>query len=127
MKTLLYTLCDGAFNYGGRITVVGTYDQILMTEIPGVAKANFALRFLASREELGQTANLRVEFRDANDNPVSESMSRSVPIPETGSNSIHLALAGSAQLNVAEAGMHKMVCYINDIEVENLDFAIIVQ
>lgn len=124
MKTIIFTLCDGAFNYDGRLTVVGTYDQMKMTSIPGNANANFALKFRVPVNELGQSATIRVEFQDMNDNPISDGISKSIAIPASDTGSIHLAMAGSVKLNVAEAGKHKMICYINDCQVEELVFSI---
>ena len=127
MKTILFTLCDGAYNYDGRLTVVGTFDQIRMLSIPGTARTSFALKFLIPETELAQKAEIRIEFRDVNNNPISESITKSIPIPDTQKGYIHLAMAGSIQLNVAEAGKHRMLCFIDNRQVEELEFAIILQ
>lgn len=127
MKTIVFTLCDGAYNYDGRLTVVGTYDIIRMQSIPGQFNANFALKFLIPDAELSPAAVIKIEFKDANNNPIADTLKKSVPFPENRTGHIHLAMAGSAQLNVAEAGNYKMICYIDDCQVEELDFSIMLR
>ena len=127
MKTILFTLCDGAFNYGGKLTVVGTYDRITIPAIPGSPKTSFALKFRVPVSELDQNAEIRVEFVDANGNPVSGPVSKSVGIPESDTGNIHLAMVGSVQLNISETGTHKMICYIDNRQVEELEFYVTTQ
>lgn len=127
MKTIVFSLCDGAYNYDGRLTVVGTYDNIKMQSIPGQFNANFALKFLIPDAELSPAAEIKIEFKDTNNNPIAETLRKPVPLPETRTGHIHLAMAGSVLLNVAEAGKYKMVCYIDDRQVEELDFSILLR
>jgi hypothetical protein len=75
-------------------------------------------------EELGQNVTIRVDFKDSNDNPISDGISKSIVIPASDTGFIHLAMAGSVRLNVAEEGRHKMTCFINDRQVEELFFTI---
>lgn len=127
MKTIVFTLCDGAYNYDGRLTVVGTYDNIRMKSVPGQFNANFALKFLIPDSELSPTSEIRIEFKDTNNNPIAEPLRKTVPFPETRTGHIHLAMAGSVQLNVAEVGKYKMICFIDDRQVEDLGFSILLQ
>ena len=51
MKIELFTLCDGAFNYNGKLTIVGTIDGIRVHQIPSKETLNIAMKLLAQKNE----------------------------------------------------------------------------
>ena len=54
MKIEFFTFCDGAYNYDGRLTIVGTYDDIKAQSFPWKTNMSFALKLLVSNDEAGK-------------------------------------------------------------------------
>ena len=68
MKVNLFTLCDGAFNYNGKLTIVGTYDNLKIARLPGKADVSVALKLEAANEESGnKTIVLKLQDNDSVD------------------------------------------------------------
>lgn len=51
MKIELFTLCDGAFNYNGKLTIVGALDGIRVHQVPSKETLNIAMKLLAQKNE----------------------------------------------------------------------------
>ncbi len=52
MRIVLFTLCEGAFNSGGKLTIVNTFDDILAKEYPMQCPMGMALKLLIPKEEI---------------------------------------------------------------------------
>ena len=44
MDIRVFTLCDGAYNYNGKLTIVGTVDHIKVSKVPAIASIGLALK-----------------------------------------------------------------------------------
>ncbi len=44
MEVRVFTLCDGAFNYNGKLTIVGTVDNIKVPKVPVLASIGLAVK-----------------------------------------------------------------------------------
>ena len=53
MKVELFTLCEGAFNTNGRLTIVNTFEDIVSKEYPWRGQLGLALKILFPRKESG--------------------------------------------------------------------------
>ena len=53
MEIRLFTLCDGAYNYNGKLTVVGTIDNIKVQRFPCSISIGVALKLVFAPNEVG--------------------------------------------------------------------------
>lgn len=63
MKIELFTICDGAYNYNGKLTIVGTADTISLADLPGTATFGFAIKMLIEPGDFGKR-NMSIELFD---------------------------------------------------------------
>ena len=61
MQIELFTLCDGAYNYNGKMTIVGTLNGIAVPQLPAQIKLSLAMRMRVGREDKGEK-NMIVHF-----------------------------------------------------------------
>lgn len=54
MNIELFTLCDGAYNYNGKLTIVGTITTINTDSLPTFAKLGLAMRLRVEPEDVGE-------------------------------------------------------------------------
>lgn len=50
----LFSLCDGAFNYNGKLTIVGTLNGITVPQLPAQIKVSLAMRMRVGQEDVGE-------------------------------------------------------------------------
>lgn len=64
MTAELFTLCDGAFNYNGRLTIIGTFDGIKAPQVP--FRKSFSIATILRREEgaASQEKSLTISIKD---------------------------------------------------------------
>ena len=61
MNIRLFTLCDGAYNYSGKLTVVGTTDNIKVQKFPSSITIGLAIKVSFSPQEYGEKrVNIRI-------------------------------------------------------------------
>lgn len=54
MKLSLFTLCEGAFNHNGHLTIVNTIDFLNVGKLPFQQPLGVALKFLYGKEDIGK-------------------------------------------------------------------------
>lgn len=54
MNLELFTLCEGAFNSNGRVTIVNTYDILKSPNVPCSMTLGFAIKISFNKEEKGE-------------------------------------------------------------------------
>lgn len=54
MTIELFSLCDGAYNYNGKLTIVGTLNGIAVPQLPAQIKVSLAMRMRVGREDVGE-------------------------------------------------------------------------
>jgi hypothetical protein len=70
MNIQIAVLCDAAVDYGGRLSLLGTFDAIVARQFPTVhPHFTVALRLAFEKSEEG-SHNLRVDFVDEDGHPV---------------------------------------------------------
>ena len=84
MKIEFFTFCDGAYNYDGRLTIVGTYDDIKAQSFPWKTNMSFALKLLVSNDEAGKKA-LNIRFTNAAGEPFAGEINTEIDIPQSDS------------------------------------------
>lgn len=53
MTVELFTLCDGAYNYNGKLTIVGSLTSVTVEKIPARIQMSVAIRMRVEAEENG--------------------------------------------------------------------------
>lgn len=61
MQIELFTLCDGAYNYNGKLTIVGTLNGITVPQLPVQIKVSLAMRMRVGQEDVGEK-NMLIHF-----------------------------------------------------------------
>lgn len=64
MDIRVFTLCDGAFNYNGKLTIVGTVDHIKVPKVPVVASIGLAVK-ITNVGGGGEKKKISINFRTA--------------------------------------------------------------
>ena len=97
MKVELFTLCEGAFNTNGRLTIVNTFEDIVSNQYPWRGQLGMALKIFVPKEEAGEH-DLKISIESCAGSPKLHEMNAHMSFP-TGekANDIHVALATNIQ------------------------------
>lgn len=64
MDIRVFTLCDGAYNYNGKLTIVGTVDHIKVSKIPTLASIGLAVK-ITNVGGKGEKQAITINFKTA--------------------------------------------------------------
>lgn len=64
MDVRVFTLCDGAYNYNGKLTIVGTVDHIKVPKVPAIASIALAVK-IANVGGGGAKKSITINFKTA--------------------------------------------------------------
>ena len=113
MKYELFALCDGAFNYNGRLTIVGTYDNVAAKSFPWITDITFAIKLFVPKTEVGAKM-VSLHFLDDKGAPFAASIQVPVQIPKSEVNGhivftstmrgVVFPLQGTYQIRIEEDG-----------------------
>lgn len=115
MQIRVFTLCDGAYNYNGKLTIVGTTDNIKVPRTPAIVSIGLAIKVSFEPNEYGEK-RLSVKIIDSENNSVMTPL----VLPPTeararGGEEAKIVLAGNLQgLSVNNDGDYRVVLTIND-------------
>lgn len=117
MNIRLFTLCDGAYNYNGKLTVVGTTDNIKVGRFPATVNIGIAVKVSFPPQEYG-TKVMKIQIQDSgNMNVLQEIVLPSTDAKSKEGEEARLALAGNIQgLNFDREGWYVVRLFINDDE-----------
>lgn len=123
MKIELFTLCDGAFNNGGRLTIVNTYDNVMARQFPWKAALGVALKIYIPADEKG-THTLSVAIVNEKGDQVLHNLNANLDIPIDGQDG-HIALASNIQgIVFPNAGLYFVIVRIDEIEILHHKFSV---
>lgn len=91
----LFTLCDGAYNYNGKLTIVGTIDSITVPEVPAKIQFSIAMKLRFGTDEAG-AHTLVVRIKDVNGKNIPPDMKLGLDIKPSDVSTI-VSLAVNAQ------------------------------
>lgn len=124
MKIELITLCEGAFNTNGRLTIVNTIDDILAKSFPWKAALGLALKIGIPAEEKG-THDLSVSFTTEDGSSVLHNLTASFTMPFDGMDG-HLVVATNIQgLSFTKSGRYFVDITIDKELLHRLGFRVI--
>ena len=118
MKIELFTFCDFAQESGGKLTIVGTFDNIISRNFPCVhPHLSVVIRVRFDLWEFG-SHDFRIETRDLNGQVIMEAINGNIQVRGNGNASAvsHLVFSIS-NLKFKEPGMINMILFIDDKEM----------
>jgi len=126
MEVEVFSLCDGAFNYSGKLTIVGTYDQLNVQSVPFSARASIAVKLNLDENEIHSGSVLSISFKDPSGNPVSADVVNTIGPLADGIQIRHVAMAASANLNISLPGKHSVELFVDGRLIRQKFFDVVV-
>lgn len=118
MTVNLFTLCDGAYNYNGKLTIVGTIDNLKVPTIPFVAGIGIALKLSFSPQENGKK-NISILFVDCNGQQILPEVQMQSDVKSKDGIGGKIVVAGNIQgLNIQTLGAYKCIVKIDETILE---------
>ena len=99
----IFTLCDGAYNYNGKLTLVGTYDQIVINNIPQTFRSSLAVKIKFLPDDIKNDTVFSVNYLD-NQNNLIGNYKINIPKPPVNANHLTVALAINKDLKISTSG-----------------------
>ncbi|MCL2176241.1 MAG: hypothetical protein FWB73_09380 [Treponema sp.] len=121
MKIELFTFCDFAQENGGKLTIVGTFDNIISRNFPCVhPHLSVVIRIRFDLWEFG-SHSFRIETRDLNGEMSMEAINGNIDVRGVGNASAvsHLVFSIS-NLHFKDPGMINLVLFIDDKEMDSI-------
>jgi len=124
MNIELFTLCDGAYNYNGKLTIVGTLDVMNADSVPATAQIGIAMKLRFAPEEAGKhKLTIRIINPEGGNIPPDFSLDLDIKPSEKGS---QVALAVNAQgLSLDKFGDYTTKVFMDDEEKGYYGFTLI--
>ncbi|WP_286437944.1 hypothetical protein [Bacteroides acidifaciens] len=125
MKTIIFTLCDYAQNVSGKITIVGTFNQICSDTFPFVYKANisFVAKLVSEKEILG---TIECRIVDPFGNDITPIVKTSIePAPKDSKTSTLDIVVNWNNLQFNIPGKYTVILSINDYFKETSELLIV--
>lgn len=102
MELRVFTLCDGAYNYNGKLTIVGTADNLKVPKVPVLASIGLAVKIIVDEDSIKKD-EIRINFKTIS----GENMTPEIKFEAEIKNQI--VIAGNVDgLNIKELGD----CYV---------------
>ena len=124
MEIEIFTLCDYAADNGGKLTVVGTFDNITTQSLPAIQQLGIAIRLRFSAKQVG---NHKIELKITD--PTKDSIANingninvSSPVEPMAYTSINMAL--NLGLEIKTKGVYKIELHLNDEFQSGLSFLV---
>lgn len=124
MNIELFTLCDGAYNYNGKLTIVGTLDVMNAESVPATAQIGIAMKLRFAPEESGKhQLTIRIINPEGDKIPPDFSLDMDIKPSEKGS---LVALAVNAQgLSLDKFGDYTTKVFMDKEEKGSYSFTLI--
>ena len=114
----IFTLCDGAYNYNGKLTIVGTVDNIKVPRVPVKAAVGIAVKIDFAPHENGDKT-IVLHFKDDRQTLILPEMKVQAKAEKKGE-TMSLVIAGNINgLDIKEEGS-----YVVDMMVNNEKFTL---
>ena len=122
MKVQIFTLCDGAYNYDGRLTIVGSYDNLKVPSFPCRVDTCCAIKLETNQDDHGD-ACVRVLIKSTDGTMLSEGFNSNIPIPNVAI--AHLGMAINFRgIAFTTAGEYKLCLEVGESFVQELYFSV---
>lgn len=122
MKIELFSLCDGAYNYNGKLTIVGTLNGIAVPQLPAQIKVSLAMRMRVSQRDVGEKKML-IHFIDPDGKNLPVELAVNLNIVPTEEQESYITFAAEIQgLPLEKAGHHSVNVSIDSEQIGNYPF-----
>jgi hypothetical protein len=121
IKIEIFTFCDFAQENGGKLTIVGTFDNIVSRNFPCVhPQLSVVIRLRFDILEFGNHT-FSIETRDLNGETTMETINGNLEVRGVGNASVvsHLVF-NISNLHFKEPGMINMVLFIDNKEISSI-------
>lgn len=116
MIVRIFTLCDGAYNYNGKLTIVGTVDNIKVQKVPEKASVGLAAKIEFPPQESGDK-QIVFRFKDSNNNLIVPELNVQTKTEKRGE-TMSLVIAGNVSgLDIKDIGNYTVEMSVNDVVV----------
>lgn len=114
MEVRIFTLCDGAFNYKGKLTIVGTTDNIKVAKVPSNIDISLAVKLSFSSEEKGEK-KIKLRFIKPDGSLLMPELPMGTNLKELKKGEVgYLAFAGSFHsINIQNIGDYEIELIVN--------------
>lgn len=128
MRIELFTLCEGAFNTNGRLTIVNTFEDIVSEKFPWRGQLGLALKILFPHEESGGF-DILVRIKPAGDaKPLHEIKGHLEIKHNGGGKDVRLAMCTNIQgVALNNPGDYEVVVLVNDNVLQAYPFKALVK
>ena len=118
----LFTLSDGAFNYNGKLTIVGALTTINIDNLPARVKLSIAMRIRVYSEDMGEKPMV-ISFISPDQKKLPVDISVNLDIKETPEPVSYITFAAEVQgLPLDSEGVYQIEVYIQDEKVGEYPF-----
>lgn len=121
MQVELFTLCDGAYNYDGRLTIVGTFDTIKEAKAP--FRKSFSIAAIL-RREIEETGDRELIISITNEEglPAMPAISMRVNAPSDATQAKLVIAIKFNSVSFKSYGTYKVAMKDNGAEIFSYDF-----
>lgn len=121
MQVELFTLCDGAYNYDGRLTIVGTFDTIKESRVP--FRKSLSIAAILKREAAEREAKeLAIGIVDGEGMPVMPAIKMQISFPSDVAQTKLVIAMKLDNVSFKGYGAHKLVMTDNGVEIFSYGF-----
>lgn len=123
MKIELFTLCEGAFNTNGRLTIVNTFEDLIANQYPWRGPLGMALKLLVLQEEV-QDYSFQIRIQNRDKTQTFHEMNAELKLAQqAGHGDVRIALATNIQgLLLPVAGEYLVVISVNGNPLQTYSF-----
>lgn len=109
----LFTLCDGAYNYNDKLTIVGSWTSIGVNEIPAKIPVGVAMRIRIDIGEKG-TKKMKIQFLNPDNSIIPTDIVATLNIKQSKKTS-YINLAAMIQgFPISQIGQHVVKVFVDD-------------
>ena len=124
MRVELFTLCDGAYNYNGKMTIVGTLTNLAVPQVPVNVQVGLALKIKVDPHESG-TKQMMIRFINPDGTNIPADLSVSMEIvPKDETSFISLA-ANVQNLPITQLGELTIKVLVDDVVLSEYQFNVV--
>lgn len=123
MTIELFTLCDGAYNYNDKLTIVGSWTSIGVNEAPAKIPVGVAMRVRIEVGEKGKK-ELRIQFLNPNKSIIPAEIVASLDVKQS-KEIAYINLAATVQgFPISQVGQHFVKVLIDDNVIAEYPFVV---
>ena len=121
MKITLFTFCDGAYNYNGKLTIVGAKDGFHVRSLPEKVSFNIALKFVVLPHEILK-GKLYIQFVDPESKFLPAKIECEIDVSSQDENNYISLAASMSGVPLEKEGLYKAIVSMETKACGEYDF-----